>query len=381
MDSQPLAWNAGMLWSFGLLVASRLILLALAPVSEPYKRPHFNSDHQYGYYWHSSRTAPFFEITPNIYADMWARSDSWQYLDIAENGYYLEAGPQGYGTVACFPLYPMLVRCLGVVIGRRFLAAALLISAAATWIAAVLLYRLAACWGGAGLARLASVGLFAFPFGFFLTTVFPHSLFLALSLASVGMAERGRFVWAGILAALAGATRTEGVVLIPTLAVAYWSQNGLRMNRQLFGLVLAPMGIAAYMAYLWWRFDRPLAFLDIQHQFGRMLSNPISTLLRPLIDHLFNVRHFLTYLSAVWLMLASLRRVPLSSLVFGWLLFLVPLASGQYESIYRVQMTVYPIYLGMACVRPRWLCWLQLIGLALLELYTCFGFITGVRLN
>jgi hypothetical protein len=353
----------------------------LAPVAEPYKRPHFHNDHQYGYYWHSTQTPPFFEITPNIYLDMWARSDSWQYLDIAEQGYYLEPGPRGYGTVACFPLYPMLVRGLGLLLGGRFLYAGLAISVLATLASSVLLFRLAAEWKGLGAARLATAGLFAFPFGFFLTTVFPHALFLAMCLGCLMTADRNRFIAAGILAALAGATRAEGVVLIPALAVAYWMRYGFSLSRHAAGLVLAPLGLAAYTAYLWWQFDKPLAFLAIHEQFGRTPSNPLRTFIRPLVEHLFNIRHFLTYLSGAWLIIATVHRAPVTALVFGWLLFLVPLATGQYESIYRVQLTTFPIYLGMAALRPGWVSWLQIAALAVLQAITCFWFIAGVRLN
>jgi hypothetical protein len=66
-----------MLWSLALIVISRIVLLCLAPLAEPHKRPHFHDDHSRGYYWHSERRQPpFYEITPNIYLDMWARSDS-----------------------------------------------------------------------------------------------------------------------------------------------------------------------------------------------------------------------------------------------------------------------------------------------------------------
>jgi hypothetical protein len=169
--------------------------------------------------------------------------------------------------------------------------------------------------------------------------------------------------------------------LIPSLAIAYWQQHQFRLNRQVFGLVLAPMGLVAYTVYLGWRFDDPLAFVAIHQQFGRTAANPLITLLRPIWDHLFNVRHFLTYLVAVWLLMASIARPPRALLVFGWLLFLVPLATGQYESIYRVQLTTFPLYLGLAAVRPRWVAWLQIMVFAVLQVVMCYWFIAGVRLN
>jgi hypothetical protein len=400
----------------GLLVISRVALLTLAPLAEPHKRPHLLDEPLRGYYWHSERRSPpFFEITPNIYLDMWARSDSWQYLDIAERGYYLD---HDFGTVACFPLYPLVVRCIGRVVGGHYLTVALFVSAVACWASSVLLYRMVLAWRGVAAARLATVGLFSFPSAFFLTTVFPHSLFLALSLSCLRAIGRDRFFIAGMLCALAGATRTEGFVLIPALALAIWQRRrsarspfadhagGPRrpLNRpgrqgddvatgseslaarrirlgDLLGLALAPMGLVAYMTYLWVRFGDPLAFLSIHAHFGRALSNPVETLLRPIWDHVFNVRHFLTYLVAGWLIAATWSRASQPVLVFGWLLFLVPLATGKYEAIYRVQLTTFPIYLGLAAARPRWIAYVQIVVFAALQLAMCFWFVAGVRIN
>jgi hypothetical protein len=309
----------------------------------------------------------------------------------------------------------MLIRAAARLAGGQFLIAGLVISWLATWGSLVLLFRLAFLWKGLAAARLATLGLVSFPSGFFLTTVFPQSLFLALALAMFLAADRGRFLVAGVLAALAGATRAEGVVLIPALAIAIWqlrklpagadahetSRDGNTQARRASedrsrsalaypssylvqatgGLLLAPLGLVAYMTFLWVRFDDPLAFMEIHRQFGRELSNPVITLLRPLWDHLFNVRHFLTYLVAVWLVVATVARVPRPVLAFGWLLFLLPLATGQYESIYRLQLTTFPLFLGMAAVRPRALAWASLAGCAVIQVLMCFPFIAGVRLN
>jgi hypothetical protein len=372
-----------MLWSLALLVVSRIVLLGLAPLAELHKRPHFHDDRSRGYYWHSERRErPFYEITPNIYLDMWARSDSWQYLDIAERGYYLEPGPGGYGTVACFPLYPILIRAAAFALGGQVLIAGLAVSWLATWASLVLLFRMAFFWRDMQTARLATLALVCFPSAFFLTTIFPQSLFLALSLAALLAADRGRFLVAGTFAALAGATRAEGVVLIPALAIAFWPHRKMpHLVQATGGLMLAPLGLIAYMTFLWVRFDDPLAFMGIHRQFGRELSNPVLTLLRPLRDHLFNIRHFLTYLVTAWLVVATVARVPRPALAFGWLLFLLPLATGQYESIYRVQLTTFPVFLGMAAVRPRALAWASIAACGVVQVLMCFPFITGVRLN
>lgn len=363
----------------GLLVVSRVILLTLAPQAEPHKRPHFEDNRSIGYWWHSeTRAAPFYEIVPNIYLDMWARSDSWQYLTIATDGYY---HGEEHGLVACFPLYPLLIRFGSRLVGGHELLVALAISNVALWVASTLLYRLAYAWKGCEAARIATLGLFCFPAGFYLSTVFPHSLFLAPALASILAADHRHLLLAGVFAGLASATRTEGIVLAPVLAVAHWRQQGIRFGLGSLGVLIAPAGLLAYCYYLWGRFDNPVVFLEVHAQFDRRLANPVTTFLEPVLTGKFNIRHIVTYLSAAWLVVATYRRAPLLTLVFGWSLLLIPLATGTFESIYRVLATDFPIYLGLAATRPRWATWLQLGVCAVLQIVMCFWFIAGVRLN
>lgn len=47
------------------------------------------------------------------FLDMWTRWDSWEYEEIARQGYWFDINfkPRPYGTVACFPFYPLVIRC------------------------------------------------------------------------------------------------------------------------------------------------------------------------------------------------------------------------------------------------------------------------------
>src|SRR4029077_2699644 len=59
------------------------------------------------------------------------------------------------------------------------------------------------------------------PMAFFLSAVYSESLFLALSVGLFWSARKGRWAIAGALGALAGATRSVGVVLILPAVVLY----------------------------------------------------------------------------------------------------------------------------------------------------------------
>ena len=64
---------------------------------------------------------------------------------------------------------------------------------------------------------------------FFLSAVYSESLYLALSVGLFWSARQGRWVWVGVIGALAGATRSTGLVLaLPALMIYLY---GPRVDR------------------------------------------------------------------------------------------------------------------------------------------------------
>jgi hypothetical protein len=152
-------------------------------------------------------TAPFGYLG-NLLVSPFARWDSVWYLAIAHGGYDHQLARTEF-----FPLYPLLMRWLAVVVGTE-LVAGILISCLAFAVALVLLYRLAALELGGDAAR-ACVLLLAFsPMAWAFSAVYTESLFLALSLGCILRARAGSWGWAGVLGALAAASRAEGLTLI-----------------------------------------------------------------------------------------------------------------------------------------------------------------------
>jgi hypothetical protein len=197
------------------------------------------------------------------------RWDAGWYLAIAEDGYDLpDARP------AFFPLYPLLIRlvgtpidALGVEQGRAFELAGVLISLVAFLVGLQLLHRLTEIELGLEAANNTVLLLAFFPMSFYFSAIYSEALFLALSVASVYEARRSEWWRAGLLAALATATRSQGVCLVvpiaimllygprsdqpPAQAVAHpWSPRYRPRLRELGAVLLVPVGIVAHMAYL-----------------------------------------------------------------------------------------------------------------------------------
>ena len=246
------AWQA--LWTSRLVVFSSGVLAVLsfgnAPGWSGYDPAHLTAR---GYYFGNLLASPF------------ARWDSVWYLAIAQGGYDHQAA-----RTAFFPLYPLLTRGLGLVIGSD-LVAGVLISVVAFFVALALLYRLVAFELDGELARI-TVLLVAFcPMAYFFSAVYSESLFLALAVGCIWLARTGRWGWAGLLGALAAAERATGVTLVVPFVLLYlygprvdrapafplvsrpWLRRVLpryRPGPALAWCLLIPAGLAAYALVL-----------------------------------------------------------------------------------------------------------------------------------
>jgi hypothetical protein len=202
-----------------------------------------------------------------------ARWDSVWYLRIAESGY-----GESSARAAFFPLYPLLVRGVGTGLGGSsgaLLVAAYAISLAAFLAALALLHRLAELELGRRLARPTLVLVAVFPAAVYFGAPYSESLFLLLAVGVFYAARTGHWAWAGACAGLASASRSAGLLLLLPLALMWWSSRP-RRSRDAGWLALAPLGIAAYAAWLGVVEGDALRFLDVQEAWSRELSVPLA---------------------------------------------------------------------------------------------------------
>jgi hypothetical protein len=202
-----------------------------------------------------------------------ARWDSVWYLRIADSGYG-DSAPRA----AFFPLYPLLVRSVGTLFGGShggLLVAAYLVSLAAFLAALVLLYRLAELELGQRLARPTLLLLALFPAAVYFGAPYSESLFLLLAVGAFYAARTNRWAWAGACAGLASGTRSAGLLLLLPLGLIWWDARPRRLGDAAW-LALAPVGIAAYAAWLGLVEGDALRFLDVQEAWSRDFSLPLA---------------------------------------------------------------------------------------------------------
>jgi hypothetical protein len=175
---------------------------------------------------------------------VWDRWDSIWFLRIAEHGYQWSL--HGKPATAFFPLYPLLIRA-GTLCGVPALAVAIIISNLAFAGVLFYLYRLNAPRLGRRAVRISLWIVALFPTAVFTAAPYSESLFLLCAVLSLTAAEARHGPLSGTWTAVAIATRSVGVALIPALLLAV----GLRHVRSwiVAGMLVAAVA-AGYGMYL-----------------------------------------------------------------------------------------------------------------------------------
>lgn len=237
-------------------------------------------------------TSPF-GYFGNLLVAPFARWDSVWYLAIARGGY----GHQ-VATTAFFPLYPLTLSVFGHIFASDLIAG-VLISLIAFAVALTLLFRLAALELDRERAEVTLMLIAFCPMAYFFSAVYSESIYLALSVGCFLQARRGRWWAAGVLGALAAASRNSGVILAVPVVIMFlygprtdvavttrWASGPRNRWRRLLPryrvtpaiawVVLIPLGLAAYVAYLAVTIGDGLAPFHAQAVWFREFAGPFG---------------------------------------------------------------------------------------------------------
>lgn len=218
------------------------------------------------------RTSPVFEAWP--FLDMWVRWDAGWYEQIAARGYTFSATQQS--AAAYFPVYPLLMKAV-MAPGTNVFLAGMIVTWACGLGAVVVFSR----WARPDVAGLATWLLLLWPFAFFLYgAVYSDATFLVLACSAFLLLEKDRPVAAGLVGALAAATRPIAPAIVVGLLVRQLErarQEGRPFTARDFAPALSAAGPLAFMAFLWGQFGDPFAFMTTQAGWGQ-LSGPAAWL-------------------------------------------------------------------------------------------------------
>src|SRR6266480_4848526 len=215
----------------------------------------------------------------------WWRWDAVHYVQIAYGGYSRTL------LTVFFPLFPLLIHCVGFLLGGSIIAdyaAGLILANSSFYGVLVLFYHLVSKDFGHRVAKYALVYLAFAPYAIFFFVGYSESLFLLLTLAAFLFLRRGKPLdwWlAGLCGFLAVLTRPTGIILVIPFLSLFMEKFGIhtllaRENwreklNALFPIVLIPAGLLTYMLYQWMAFGNPWLFtVEEVHVWHRSLSFP-----------------------------------------------------------------------------------------------------------
>jgi hypothetical protein len=315
---------------------------------------------------------------------VWGRWDAEHYLRIAGHGYF--------GTEpAFFPLYPLLIWLVGGFTGSQLIAG-LVVSNVASFLALLYLYKLVEHEYNRHVAQRATFFVSIFPTAIFFSAVYSESLFLFLTVASFYYVRERRWLMAGIFGFFAALTRSEGVLLAAPLFIEwvvaareggreffrYWVDD---VVKPLIGMALVPLGLAAYMAYLWVINGDPLRFSHVQIHWGRYFAPPwvsISNTVHKIAaahttQTVANESLELAFTLLMVVVLAvGFRRLRLSYVVYMALSIVIPMCTASLMSMPRFALVLFPMFalFGLWGARPTFQNAYVAFSLPLLGLFT-----------
>lgn len=282
-SSARAAWSA--FWPSRLAVFGVAIWVSIAPIAPNEPRESVLLSHPFGGW-------PAQGLLELVLSPL-AKWDSQHYLAIAFEGYVHTGLPPAGEEPAFFPLYPGVVHVLsgfGASPGL-VLIVAYVVSLSCFFAALVLLHRLAVIEVGQRYARPALLLLAFFPTALFYGIPYSESMFLLLAVGAFLAARTGRWAVAGVVLALASATRAPGLLLVVPVGLLYLYgpradrepapargrlRPRYRVRPEAAWLLLAPLGLFVFSVYLHFALGDAMAWQHAQSLFGRHLVDPLS---------------------------------------------------------------------------------------------------------
>lgn len=197
--------------------------------------------------------------------------DGGWYLRIARDGYAegLDVADPDTGSLAFYPVYPLLLRTLASATGLEPTTVGVLLSELAAAVAAAGLYVLAARLWSPGVGVALVLFWSAQPLAVVLSMLYTEALFTALAVWAFVALQRERWLLAGVLALVAGLTRSSGLALgIAVAAYAgWWLWRGRSWSwRPVSAGVLALAGTPLWWAWVGWRTSQVDGWFAVQDQ-------------------------------------------------------------------------------------------------------------------
>jgi hypothetical protein len=320
------------------------------------------------------RLSSSFGSVGNVLTATTFRWDSLRYIEVAHHGYTTA------DSTLAFPLYPLLIRAVTVVV-RVPVVAGVLVSVIAFAVGLALVHRIASEEISPRAADTAVLLLAFAPLSFVFSAVYTESLLLALSAGALYLARRGQFVLGCIVASGAALTHSWGILLVAPLALVYWNNRGRpRELRRLWSpsalaLALPAIALLGFFAYLHARgfgWLAPITSQDNLYAGRRSVGTPVTLFLTAkhlvlglthlsrglagagvLAPGIQNLNDLCLFLISVMALVSGWRRLPKEYVLAAALVLLFCTSSAvdgtePLKGFGRYLLPIFPLWIGAA---------------------------------
>ena len=297
-------------------------------------------------------------------------STSWDglwYLAIVRDGYPRSIPPavtyfQEEARAAFFPAYPTLVRILDPLIPGGDTFAALGINLVLGAVAIVLIGILARRLFGTEVALGAMMLTAVFPGSFVMSFAYAETLLIVLAALTLLLLLDERWLLAGLVGALATATRPNGVAVVAACLVA--AAIAIRRDRRwapLWAVVLSPIGFIAFQIFLARHTGERFPWFRVQSEawdegtsFGLTAISHIVDFVRSPLSSPTDAVTTISMLTLIAAVIILWRvRLPAPLIAYSAVIIALMLLPDTVTARPRFMFTAFPVFIAVAAWLPR----------------------------
>lgn len=278
-----------------------------------------------------------------------AQWDGGNFLNIASNGY------SDFQNFAFFPLYPFLIKIVGIFTLGNKLLSAIIISNICFILFLTKFYSYVSRITTKKKALSTFLVFLFYPVTFYCLVVYSESLFLFLAIYSLSAIHEKKFLKASIFASLASLTRFIGislVILVPVIYIMQVKFKPLNIAKTLLFTAVSSISILLFSAYSFYLTSEPFKFVSVQKLWQRNLSDPVSTTFpyiwsiltlqtRPVNDYL----DLILTLIFLFLLMLGVKKIPRELWIFSLLAILIPTYTGTLTSMPRYLLPAFGVFI------------------------------------
>lgn len=294
--------------------------------------------------------------------DVFTSWDGLWYLEIVRAGYPTTIPPDvtyhmDEARAAFFPLFPLLGTWADRVLPGGDSFAVLLLNTMLGLVAVTLMGVLAQRLYGPRVAKRAIVLCALFPGSFVFSFAYSEALMLVLAAACLLMLVDREWTAAGVFAALATATRPNGVALVVACAVAaFFAIRDRREWNSLVAVALAPVGFVTFQIWLGQHTGETGAWFRVQGEawgegasFGwTAIKNTGEAITRPLTSPTDTITAISFVATIILVVLAVKVRLNWIVMAYSFAILALMLAPATVTARPRFLFTAFPLLIAAA---------------------------------